>query len=297
MKTGRDGVYMAYGGIAVVVFAVAALYGVGFVGNVFVPKTVDSGPAGPWPLALLVDVPLMLAFGVQHSGMARASFKAWFGRSFPASLERSTYILVASLLLLLMYGLWRPLPSLIWDVQEPFLRTSLVVLFWLGWIVTAIAAAATSQLEMLGLQQIFDALRGRSATDLTLTTSGLYRMVRHPIYVGTVVAMWATPKMSVGHFLFALVRDGLHSARHSFGRARPRPHLRRQISQLSAAGADADPAPEMNALSAIPASRGVDRAAGFRSAAAPGARTDAVAGRRAARARPRRARPLAARRL
>lgn len=205
MKVGRELVYMAYGGFAVVAFAVSALYGVGFVGNVIVPKTVDSGPAGSWMLALAVDVPLMVAFGVQHSVMARPSYKAWWGRHFPPAIERSTYVLVASLLLLLMYGSWRPLPYPVWDVREPTLRAILIALFWLGWIVTAIAAAATRQLEMVGLQQIVDALRGRSASELTLTTSGLYRMVRHPIYIGTIVAMWATPEMSVGHLMFALV--------------------------------------------------------------------------------------------
>ena len=125
MKVGRELVYMAYGGFAVVAFAVAALYGVGFVGNVFVPTTVDSGPAGSWIVALAVDVPLMLAFGVQHSVMARPSYKAWWGRHFPAAIERSTYVLVASLLLLLMYGLWRPLPYPVWDVREPTWRAIL----------------------------------------------------------------------------------------------------------------------------------------------------------------------------
>jgi methanethiol S-methyltransferase len=205
MTVRRDLVYMAYGGFAVVVFAVSALYGIGFVGNLVVPKTIDSGPAGSWALALTIDVPLMVAFGLQHSGMARASFKTWWGRRFPAAIERSTYVLIASLLLLALYGLWRPIPSLLWDVREPTLRTIIVALFWIGWIVTGAAAAATSHLEMVGLQQILDAIRGRSARNLTLTISGLYRMVRHPIYVGTLVAIWATPAMSVGHLIFALV--------------------------------------------------------------------------------------------
>lgn len=202
MAPGRI-VYLPYGIATTVLFVLVSLYGVGFIGNVVVPKTVDSGPAGEWPTAALVDSLLILAFVVQHSGMARESFKRWWTTVLPAPIERGTYILCASLLLILLFWLWRPIPVTIWSVQQPLLRSGITALFWAGWIVTLLAVAVTSQLEMAGLRPILDAIGGRPGGHLTLTTSGLYRIVRHPIYVGTIVAFWATPDMTAGHLLFA----------------------------------------------------------------------------------------------
>ena len=203
MVTARATAYLVYGAAANALFAFAALYGIAFIGNVAAPKTVDSGFVVPWPRAVIVDTLLILAFAVQHSGMARVSFKRWWTRIVPAPIERSTYILCASLLLLLLYWLWLPIPAPVWTVREPLPRAGLVGLFWGGWIVTLLAALATNQLEMTGLRQILDAVHDRPQGALTLTTSGLYRIVRHPIYAGTRVACWATPDMTVGHLLFA----------------------------------------------------------------------------------------------
>ena len=203
MVTPRGLFYILFGAATTALFAGAALYGVAFIGNIWAPKTIDSGVVGPWPRAMLVDSLLILAFAVQHSGMARASFKRWWTRIVPAPIERGVYILFASLLLLMLYWLWSPIPARVWSVEQPLPRAAIVALFWAGWIVTALAAAATSQLEMIGLKQILDDIRGRAASRLTLTTTGLYRFVRHPIYVGTLLAMWATPDMTVGHLLFA----------------------------------------------------------------------------------------------
>jgi protein-S-isoprenylcysteine O-methyltransferase Ste14 len=204
MVTARGTAYLFYGAATNALFALVALYGIAFIGNVAVPKTVDSGLVVPWPRAVLVDSLLILAFAIQHSGMARVSFKRWSMRIVPAPLERSTYILCASLLLVLLYLLWCPIPATVWTVPEPLLRAGITALFWAGWIVTLLAAAATNQMEMTGLRQILDAVQDRPRRDLTLTTSGLYRIVRHPIYVGTIVAFWATPEMTFGHLLFAV---------------------------------------------------------------------------------------------
>jgi protein-S-isoprenylcysteine O-methyltransferase Ste14 len=204
MVGARGIAYLLYGAATNALFALVALYGIAFIGDVLAPKTVDLGPAVPWPRAVLVDSLLILAFAVQHSGMARVSFKRWLTRIAPAAIERSTYILCASLLLVLLYWLWSPIPVTVWTVRQPLARVGITALFWAGWIVTLLAAAATNQLEMTGLRQILDAVRGRSGGDLTLTTSGLYRFVRHPIYVGTIVAFWATPDMTFGHLLFAV---------------------------------------------------------------------------------------------
>jgi len=203
MVTARGTAYLFYGAVANGLFALVALYGIAFIGNVAVPKTVDSGLVVPWPRAVLVDTLLILAFAIQHSGMARVSFKRWSMRIVPPPIERSTYILCASLLLVLLYLLWCPIPTTVWTVRQPLLGAGITALFWAGWIVTLLAAAATNQLEMTGLRQILDAVQDRPGRDLTLTTSGLYRIVRHPIYVGTIVAFWATPDMTFGHLLFA----------------------------------------------------------------------------------------------
>jgi len=203
MVTARGTAYLSFGAAANALFALVALYGIAFIGNVAVPKTVDSGFVVPWPQAVLVDTLLILAFAIQHSGMARVSFKRWSMRIVPAPIERATYILCASLLLVLLYFLWFPIPATVWIVRQPLLRAGITALFWAGWIVTLLAAAATNQLEMTGLRQILDAVQDRPRRDLTLTPSGLYRIVRHPIYVGTIVAFWATPDMTFGHFLFA----------------------------------------------------------------------------------------------
>jgi protein-S-isoprenylcysteine O-methyltransferase Ste14 len=208
MMTARGSAYLLYGAAANALFAVAALYGIAFVGNVAGPKTIDSGLLVPWPEAALVDIVLILAFAVQHSGMARVSFKRWLARIMPEPIERSTYILCASMLLILLYWFWLPIPAIVWTVQQPALRAGITALFWAGWIVTLLAAAATNQLEMTGLRQIFDAVWSRPKRELTLTTTGLYRIVRHPIYVGTIVAFWATPDMTVGRLLFAVGATG-----------------------------------------------------------------------------------------
>jgi protein-S-isoprenylcysteine O-methyltransferase Ste14 len=205
MNVSRGFVYLVYCGATMALLVVAALYGVAFVGNVLVPKTIDSGAAGPWPLAMLVDVLLFLVFALQHSVMARPSFKRRWTRIVPAPIERSTYVLITSLLLLALCWLWRPIPIDVWSVQTPALRSAITTLFWAGWIVTGLAAAATNQAEMIGLRQVLDANRGKPAGDLTLTTSGLYRIVRHPIYVGAIVAFWATPDMTVGHLVFSVL--------------------------------------------------------------------------------------------
>ena len=203
MVTARGTAYLFYGVAANALFALVALYGIAFIGNVAVPKTVDLGLVVPWPRAVLVDTLLILAFAIQHSGMARVSFKRWSMRIVPPPIERSTYILCASLLLVLLYLLWCPIPTRVWTVRQPLLGAGITALFWAGWMVTLLAAAATNQLEMTGLRQILDAVQDRPGRDLTLTTSGLYRIVRHPIYVGTIVAFWATPDMTFGHLLFA----------------------------------------------------------------------------------------------
>ncbi len=195
---------LLYGITASAVAAATALYGIGFVANLL-PKSIDSGVPGPWPVALIVDVALLGLFAVQHSVMARPGFKRWWTRFIPNTIERSTYVLVACLSLAILFWLWQPILYPIWTIEQPAARLIILVVFWLGWLMVLIAGLRSNYLQLIGMRQVLDAAGGRPASPPTLTTSGLYRLVRHPIYVGTLVAFWATPHMTAGHLLFAAV--------------------------------------------------------------------------------------------
>lgn len=193
----------AYGLIAYGVFLATAAYSVGFVADRFVPKGINSGEPGPWGVSLAVDLLLLALFGIQHSVMARPAFKTWWTRIVPAPVERSTYVLVASLLLLLIYWQWRPMPDDLWDLRGGRLEGVLLVLSGLGWSIVAVSTFMTGHTELLGLRQVTLQLRGRDHAPLPLKTTGLYRCVRHPIMLGFLVAFWSTPRMTVGHLVFA----------------------------------------------------------------------------------------------
>jgi len=193
-----------FGILTTICFAATSLYCVLFLADVLVPRTIDRGPSVSWPVAVAVDLALVGLFAAQHSVMARAAFKRWWTRVIPPAIERSVYVLAACLALALLVGLWLPLPDLIWSVTNPAGRILLSGLFWFGWLMVLIAGLLTNQAEMLGLQQISDAVHGRVLSPPTLNTSGLYRLVRHPIYVGSFIGFWATPDMTVGHLLFAV---------------------------------------------------------------------------------------------
>jgi len=196
---------LAYGILCYAVFLGTFLYAIGFVGNLVVPKTIDSGSAGVfWPSAL-VNLGLLGLFGLQHSVMARPGFKRWWTRIVPEVAERSTYVLFASLALLLLYRLWRPLPETIWSVEGEPGRALLWGLFGLGWGLVLVSTFMISHAHLFGLRQVTDYARGGSVSAPQFQTPGLYRYVRHPIMVGFFIAFWATPEMTAGHLLFAVV--------------------------------------------------------------------------------------------
>ena len=192
-----------YGVIAYSVFLVSYLYAVGFVGNFMVPKSLDSAPTAPLGTALLINLGLLGLFAVQHSVMARPAFKRRLLRLIPQATERSTYVLVSSLALILLFWQWSPLGGVIWDVQDSTARAVLYGLFGFGFLLVLVATLLINHFDLFGLRQVWLNLRGREYTSLNFVTPGPYRLIRHPLYLGWLFAFWATPTMTVTHLLFA----------------------------------------------------------------------------------------------
>jgi methanethiol S-methyltransferase len=199
---------VGYGGAAYVLFLAAFLYLIGFVGNLVVPRSVDHGLPSPFGQAVLVNALLLGAFGVQHSVMARPAFKRWWTRFVPSSIERSTYVWLSSAVLVLLYWQWRTMPATIWDVRQPAGRLALWALFWLGWAVALAATFMVSHFDLFGLRQVYLAWRGKPYTHIGFHARLLYRLVRHPLMLGFIIAFWATPTMTAGHLLFSVVMTG-----------------------------------------------------------------------------------------
>jgi len=197
-----------YGSFCYAVFVASFLYAIGFIGDLVVPKTIDSAPGVAMPEALAINLVLLGLFAVQHSVMARQGFKAVWTRIVPRVVERSTYVLISSLLLGLICWKWQAIPTVVWDISSPVFKTLLLALFALGWLILLLSTFMVNHFDLFGLRQVYLRLRGLDYTPLSFTERALYKFVRHPIYLGFVIAFWATPHMSVGHLMFSIATTG-----------------------------------------------------------------------------------------
>ena len=196
---------LLYGVICYAVFFATFLYAIGFIGNLWVPKTMDSARSTGVGAAVLIDLGLLALFALQHSVMARPAFKRAWTKIIPESAERSTYTLLSSLALILLFWAWRPIGGVVWSVENETARMALYALYAFGWALLLYTTFLLNHFDLFGLRQVWLQFRGRPYTHLPFKTPTLYRWVRHPLYVGWLTIFWATPAMTVTHLLFALM--------------------------------------------------------------------------------------------
>ena len=194
-----------YGIVCYLIFFIVFLYSIAFVGNLRVPKSIDSGYQESLTTAIIINVVLLSLFAIQHTIMARPGFKASWTKIIPEPMERSTFVLIASLILALIYWQWQPMTQVIWNVQGSVLGTALTLVFWGGWAMVLLSTFMINHFDLFGLRQTFMHFDKREYTWIGFSTMGLYKLVRHPIMTGFIIAFWATPYMTTGHLLFAVV--------------------------------------------------------------------------------------------
>lgn len=199
---------VVYGGLCYLVFFLVFLYAIGFVGDFLTPTSLNHGTPSPAVAAWIIDIVLLGLFAIQHSGMARRGFKRWLTGWFPRSIERSTYVLVSSLILALMFWQWRPLGGTVWNVTTPWAYWLLYAAFAFGWFMVLSSTFLIDHFDLFGLRQVWLRMRGREYTPPRFKEHVFYRLIRHPLMLGFLIAFWAIPRMSLGHLLFAVATTG-----------------------------------------------------------------------------------------
>jgi len=197
-----------YGLVCYLAFFGTILYAIGFVGNLIVPKTIDGEPQVPLLTAILINASLLLLFALQHSIMARPVFKTWWTSIIPDHLERSTFVLLASLCLMLLMWQWQPIGGVIWSIENETVRNILLVVYLAGWAIVFTATFLINHFDLFGLRQVWLYFRGKPYTHLPFRVPLFYRFVRHPLYFGFLIAFWSAPVMTIAHLLFAVLTTG-----------------------------------------------------------------------------------------
>jgi protein-S-isoprenylcysteine O-methyltransferase Ste14 len=199
---------LAYGLVSYLAFFGTILYAIGFVGNYLVPKTIDSEAEVSLASAVLIDTGLLLLFALQHSVMARPGFKRWWTRVVPEHLERSTFVLLASLCLMLLMWQWQPIGGIVWSIENETVKTILLAIYLAGWLIVFASTFLINHFDLFGLRQVWLYARNKPYSHLPFRVPFLYRIVRHPLYLGFLIAFWSTPVMSLAHFFFAVLTTG-----------------------------------------------------------------------------------------
>lgn len=194
-----------FGVISYFVFFVAFVYAIGFLAEMIVPKSINSGTESGLVSSLIINLLLLGAFAVQHSLMARPFFKRWFTQYVPVQVERSIFVLLSSLLLFLLYWLWKPMTAVVWQVDSSLGQSLIWAVFALGWLIVFLSTFMVNHFDLFGLRQVWLHLRERPYEHVPFQTRALYKYIRHPIMLGFIIAFWATPLMTQGHLLFSVM--------------------------------------------------------------------------------------------
>ncbi len=204
----KNTLYLLYGIICYIAFFGTILYAIGFVGNLVVPKTIDSEPQVSLIQAILINAALLLLFAMQHSIMARPAFKQWWTRIIPTALERSSFVLLSSLCLMLLMWQWQPIGGVVWSIDNSFAKTILFILYLTGWGLVFVSTFLINHFDLFGLRQVWLYFTGKPYTALPFRLPALDKLGRHPLYLGFIIAFWSTPLMTIAHLLFAILTTG-----------------------------------------------------------------------------------------
>ncbi len=199
---------LIYGLISYAIAMASLVYAVGFLANLWVPKSIDSGISTSFSTALIVNLLLLGLFAVQHSVMARPAFKKWWTSIVPEQIERSTYVLLSGLILWLLFWQWRPMTDVVWRTDSEFFSTILWAIYFIGWAITVGSTFLISHTDLFGLKQVHSHWSGKKIEAPSFVTPLLYKFVRHPLYFGLLLVLWSVPEMTTGRLLFAIGATG-----------------------------------------------------------------------------------------